>query len=294
MYRHAQEEYFAYGAKNSIIVLKFNERRNQFSFHLEIDRKKHVTDRVQALTFLQPQEERPPSQLTLVCAGAKGSVEIWTLDLLLPLTPVAQLKAQHAYHEHQSIQALASLHLEFIFSADLEGTLCCWNLPNEQVMRYKVLDKEKDAIVSLAVSELDDLILLALGYRSGKLVLWNARAGVIHTRLRGHDGEVQNVSFSGSVLASSSRDARIRIWNVITNENIHTFDLPKAKNFLSHAQRERLWLPLTWLKSGTSSSSFRLLSGAYMGQLYLWEWTDTTPEGQVTPKLVSGYVYEYD
>ena len=63
------------------------------------------------------------------------------------------------------------------------------------------------------------------GGTSGTVTLWDVETGKEQTTLHGHTERIMSVAFSpdGNTLATASRDERVRIWNVKTGENIHTY-----------------------------------------------------------------------
>lgn len=101
--------------------------------------------------------------------------------------------------------------------------------------------------------------------------------------LVGHDEEVHSLSWitvhGDAILASSSRDRKIKIWNVGDGTLMKELEIPKAKGRLTDNQKDRLWLTAMWLPFRAENTfgieqdvTMRIISGSYMGQMFLWEW----------------------
>src|SRR5262249_20322182 len=72
----------------------------------------------------------------------------------------------------------------------------------------------------LAVSP--DGTVAAVGYRDGKIRLWDLQTGRLQGRFEGHTREVKALAFQpgGQVLASGSRDGTLRLWAMSTGEEL--------------------------------------------------------------------------
>lgn len=128
-----------------------------------------------------------------------------------------------------------------------------------------------------------------------------SRKGAVVHRLRGHDGEIQALSWcpqlcdgrilgrsenvaeadwqNGDVLkeeserfcalASGSRDQTIRIWNCTNGKGMVTLKLPqlKRRGAADVGTKERIWLAVHWPRN----SPTQLVSSSFGGELLLWD-----------------------
>jgi WD40 repeat protein len=69
-----------------------------------------------------------------------------------------------------------------------------------------------------------DGMSLAVGCEDGRIIIWNAETGEKQRELEGHQDNVVSVGFShsGSLLASSSWDGQLRLWDLAGGRNLLT------------------------------------------------------------------------
>jgi WD40 repeat protein len=142
--------------------------------------------------------------------------------------------------------------------------------------------------------------------------LWDTTTGQLVRTLHGHKRWIEDLAFSpnGQLIASSSRDRTIRIWDVATGHNVHTFEeyaprvafSPNGRWLASASGTVKLWHvatgePLGSLTTGDAMGAFgvafspdgtRLASaGFHDGTVQLWDLTTRRPvqtfEYQWTP-----------
>ncbi|KDO27253.1 hypothetical protein SPRG_07502 [Saprolegnia parasitica CBS 223.65] len=182
------------------------------------------------------------------------------------------------------IMAIASAEGHTIVAGDRNGVLSVWH--------------RDTGIATLATPIAGDCIYclhvaggqVAIGYRSGKVILWDLHHGAITTRLKGHEEEVHAVSWFTAadgklLLATSSRDKKLCVYdgdNVIMESQ-----LPKPKKAISAHQLGRLWFTHAWIP-GAEADAVRLVTSSYNGELYSWEWSlsKKRPKLSVAPTIV--------
>ena len=100
---------------------------------------------------------------------------------------------------------------------------------------YRLIDSDPQPLnsrhIPYAVAYSPDGALLAVGFTSGNIVLWNVdpQTGQIAQRchLRGHTNVIRAIAFSpdNKQLASISNDHSLRIWEVALGQETMTFDI---------------------------------------------------------------------
>lgn len=137
-------------------------------------------------------------------------------------------------------------------------------------MIQRKLLHQNDYIFSLACSS-DFPQLVAIGFRSGRVIVFDFTSNSVFCDLKGHTEEVHAVKWHKNLLATSSRDKTIRVWKLPSGDLVKEMRIPSATKKISGHQKDRLWLTCQWVKSA-DKHTLRLVSGSYMGQMYLWEW----------------------
>ncbi|XP_069754122.1 gem-associated protein 5 [Narcine bancroftii] len=295
-----------FGAKNSIVLLEVAPRRprilGELTGHME---------RVTGFSFC------PHASLPDTCASASddGTVKIWD-------TRTKTMLKEHTAHQ-AAITTLqwSPLRKELVVSGDEKGLLICWwHLKGAT----QIFFPEPRHIFCLSCSPHSEE-QVAVGYKDGMIVIVDvSRKGAVVHRLRGHDGEIQSLSWCPQlcqepvlccvknvadlqngdlakgekeqicVLASGSRDQTIRIWNASKGKGLVTLRLPqmKRRGTVDMGAKERIWLTVHWPRNRPT----QLVSSSFGGELLLWDlaqggkqkWTllGQSPEGQNHSRIV--------
>ncbi|RHZ27672.1 hypothetical protein DYB26_005791 [Aphanomyces astaci] len=222
---------------------------SQPRFVADLGRGKH-DKKVTSVTFIHGAYH----ELLLVCAGEEGSIQIWNASTL-------ELVDHHKKHKSTEVMAISSKDDNVIVGGDRNGVLSVWT--------RSTYDKGLPLLRTFSCS-IDD---------SGHIGL--------HVPIPGdcHDEEIHAVTWRPNnatadakpVLASSSRDKRIRLWEGTTALNdqggnasmLHEWTLPRPKKAVSSHQMGRLWLTCCWVPS----SNFSVVCSSITGDLFRLEWT---------------------
>ncbi|RHY14472.1 hypothetical protein DYB36_005271 [Aphanomyces astaci] len=222
---------------------------SQPRFVADLGRGKH-DKKVTSVTFIHGAYH----ELLLVCAGEEGSIQIWNASTL-------ELVDHHKKHKSTEVMAISSKDDNVIVGGDRNGVLSVWT--------RSTYDKGLHLLRTFSCS-IDD---------SGHIGL--------HVPIPGdcHDEEIHAVMWRPNnatadakpVLASSSRDKRIRLWEGATALNdqggnasmLHEWTLPRPKKAVSSHQMGRLWLTCCWVPS----SNFSVVCSSITGDLFRLEWT---------------------
>jgi hypothetical protein len=144
----------------------------------------------------------------LVSAGVDGSVKSW--DLEAPKAPPTVLLSQHP----SGIVTLATTRDGQRLAAGSDGGgVLVWDLraPAEPRTTFQGYPR----ISTVAFS--DDGWLLAAGTQEGRVVYWDLRRNgreAVKGAAAQHGSAVTGLAFAGNLLASSSRDATVKLWRV--------------------------------------------------------------------------------
>ncbi|EQC38470.1 hypothetical protein SDRG_04178 [Saprolegnia diclina VS20] len=267
--------YFAYGCKSHVAIYEMlltdENTLGEPRFYADVPRGKH-DKRVTSVVFLHGADE----ELLLACAGEEGSIQLWD---------VAKREMVDRQRKHKTeIMAIASAEDHTIVAGDRNGVLSVW--------------RRDTGISTLATPIAGDCIyclhvaggMVAIGYRSGKVILWDVHQGAITTRLKGHDEEVHAVSWFTAandklLLATSSRDKKLCVYD--GDNLIMESQLPKPKKAMSAHQLGRLWFTHAWMPCA-DADAVRLVTSSYNGELYSWEWSlsKKRPKLSVAPTIV--------
>lgn len=114
-----------------------------------------------------------------------------------------------------------------IASGGEDNTIKLWDVETKQ--NIATLTGHKGIIFSVAFSPDGKTLASAgadhFGGTSGAVAIWNIETGQDLATLHGHTERIPAVAFSpdGKTLASGLRDGTVKLWNVKTGENIHTY-----------------------------------------------------------------------
>ena len=142
-----------------------------------------------------------------VATTSINNVHIWRPSLNWKLT--------RSYKNHSSsIYSLEYVNADTIASGGL--TLLIWSISTGQTIQ-KI--STGSAILSLKMLSNGFHLAAGLGYSSANINIYNINTGALVTTLKGHASDVLDLALinNGDLLASSSSDRTIRLWNLTTN-----------------------------------------------------------------------------
>ncbi|KAF0697513.1 Aste57867_11823 [Aphanomyces stellatus] len=266
----SNEYYFAFGCKARVALYKVEKMSenalSQPTFVADVGRGKH-DKKVTSVTFIHSAQ----NELLLVCAGEEGSVQIWNVATL-------ELLEQHRKHKTE-VMAISCKDNNTIVAGDRNGTISVWQRNTGSIALHVPI--AGDCIYCLAVCPQRPQDV-AIGFRSGKLILVDHTTGDILTRFKGHDEEIHAVRWRPNsdvpTLGSSSRDKKIRVWQ--GDALLHEWSLPRPKKNISTHQLGRLWLTFTWIPS----SNYGIVCSSITGDMLRFEWTPKQKKAS-TPTL---------
>ncbi|XP_032885648.1 gem-associated protein 5 isoform X2 [Amblyraja radiata] len=279
----AAAAHLGFGAKNSVFLLDVTRGRPQILGEL-----RGHTERVTGFSFC------PHAGHTNTCASSSddGTVKIWDTDTK------AVLKEHTAHLATITALHWSPLRKDLVVSGDEKGVVVCWWHFKDETQSWF---PEPRHIFCLSCSPHREEHV-ALGYKDGMIVIIDvSRKGAVVHRLRGHDGEIQALSWcpqlcdgrilgrsenaaeadwqNGDVLkeeserfcalASGSRDQTIRIWNCTNGKGVVTLKLPqmKRRGAADVGIKERIWLAVHWPRDRPT----QLVSSSFGGELLLWD-----------------------
>lgn len=139
----------------------------------------------------------------LISAGSDKSVMYWNL-----LSGESRTIVTHATR----IRVIAvSRDGKYVYGGTDDGAVIRWNIDNGE--SRKIFDNRGNSIYAMALDQSGNR--MALGDKSGNIIVINPANGSVISRIKGHSARVLDVNFSpdNSQLASSSFDGTIRLWN---------------------------------------------------------------------------------
>ncbi len=137
------------------------------------------------------------------------TVKIWNVSSSFDWTIIT------TYSQHSSaVVALEWLDNDTLASAGyLDGTIKQWSMTTGQTKRTIPTNQNVKSLKMLNTN-----IHLAAGLSNGDINIYNINDGNLVSSLKGHESYVYDlVQISDNLLASSSDDHTVRIWNLTTN-----------------------------------------------------------------------------
>ncbi|CAM8882854.1 unnamed protein product [Rhodiola kirilowii] len=189
----------------------------------------------------------PDSQL-LATGADDNKVKVWT---------VSSGFCYVTFSEHTN--AVTALHFmannHSLLSASLDGTVRAWDLIRYRNFRT-FTTPDPTQFVSLTADQSGEVICAGT-LDSFEIYVWSMKTGQCLDRLSGHEGPVHGLQFSPSntILASSSWDKTVRLWDV--------FDGKGAVETFSHTHDV---LTVVYRPDGK-----QIASSSLDGQIYFWD-----------------------
>ncbi|XP_071951268.1 gem-associated protein 5-like [Antedon mediterranea] len=276
------EGIFLFAARHSICLFNARKPRAEFVGHLI-----GHTERVVGVVF-----SKYDGQSNLCASVSEDlSVRVWDIKLL------SELHRHNSHKDKPTAIDWSELGKDLIVTGDVKGTVLCWNFVDKKV---KSFTPEHGHIFCLSCSP-HNVAHVIVGYKSGVVLVINIgkRGGIVH-KLRGHDDEVHSVVWcpvageeikvnkqqtvenavneteksNGCLVATSSRDRTVRLWNMSQGKAVMTLRLPsRVGGFRAKEKgeedprRSRVWLTLYWPKNTPG----RLISSSHSGEMLFWD-----------------------
>ncbi|MBA0587545.1 periodic tryptophan protein 2 [Gossypium raimondii] len=189
----------------------------------------------------------PDSQL-LATGADDNKVKVWTVSSGFCFV---------TFSEHTN--AVTALHFmannHCLLSASLDGTVRAWDLLRYRNFRTFTAPSHKQ-FVSLAADQSGEVICAGT-LDSFEIFVWSMRRNLLLEVLSGHEGPVHGLMFSptDAILASSSWDKTVRLWNVF-----------KEKGAVETFRHTHDVLTLTYRPDGK-----QLACSTLDGQIHFWD-----------------------
>jgi len=188
-----------------------------------------------------------PDGKCLVTAGMNGTVTVWDVDTESVLRTFPGRTG--------NVPSIAfSPDGKRLATSDDEGIRVRNTVTGQDI---HAIDGEPEILTRVTFSP-DGKHLACVGEESTDIILWDAVTGKeLLPSLRGHSWHVLGIAFSpdGDRLASGSMDHTVKVWNVATREELHTFE--KHAHYVCH---------VTFLADGK-----RLASSSIDGTIKIWD-----------------------
>jgi WD40 repeat protein len=138
------------------------------------------------------------------------TVKIWNAASSLNWTRIT------TYSQHSSsVVALEWLDNDTLASGSYDKTIKLWSMATGQTKRTIQTNKW---VISLKLLNNNIHLAAGLGYPNHDINIYNINDGNLVSSLKGHTNGVWDlVQISDDLLASSSGDGTVRIWNLTTN-----------------------------------------------------------------------------
>ncbi len=219
------------------------------------------------------------------------TVKIWNVSSSLDWTLIK------TYSQHSSgVQALEWLDNDTLASGSYDQTIRIWLITTGQTKRTK---QTNAPVLSLKLLNSNIHLAAGLGYPNNDINIYNINDGNLVSSHKGHTSPVKDlVQLSDDLLASSSHDKIVRIWNLTTNTckfilTGHTYGVTGLKQITSSilasgssdrtiklwdttsgqlirtltGHTDGIWWSVDLLNSQT------LVSGSYDQTIKLWNWS---------------------
>lgn len=190
-------EWFAFGSSKAGQLLVYEWQSESY-----ILKQQGHFDRMNALCY-------SPDGSRVVTASDDGKIKVWDINSGFCLM---------TFTEHtSSVTAVAFAKKgQVMFSSSMDGTVRAWDLIRFRNFRTFTAP-ERVQFNSLAVDPSGEVVV-AGSQDEFDIYVWSVQTGALLDTLGGHEGPISCLAFGteNSVLASSSWDKTIRIWNIFS------------------------------------------------------------------------------
>ncbi|NJM71302.1 MAG: protein kinase [Scytonema sp. RU_4_4] len=166
-----------------------------------------------------------PDGRTVASANGNNTIKLWNLS--------TGQEIHTLYGHSSSVESVAiSPDSKMLASASFDGSIKLWELPSGN--EIATLKKHSSPVKSLAFGPNGQT--LASGSEDKTIKLWNLKNKQVIRVFKGHSQPIRSVAISpilsdsplskgglGGILASSSADDTIKLWNIATGQEIYTF-----------------------------------------------------------------------
>lgn len=154
-----------------------------------------------------------PDGSRVVTASDDGKIKVWDINSGFCLM---------TFTEHiGGVTAISFAKKgQVMFSASMDGTVRAWDLIRFRNFRTFTAP-ERVQFTSLAVDPSGEIVV-AGSQEEFEIFVWSVQTGALLDSLAGHEGPISCLAFGaeGSVLASSSWDKTVRVWNIFSRTQL--------------------------------------------------------------------------
>ena len=275
--------WLCWGAKGSLVLSKHSD--DQYPTVITASEAHSDNVKVTAVCWCPGEAGGGPERAELLSAAEDGVAKVWRLDveqMRLEVSGRCQTEAGRVTCASWS-GADPSL---LVLGGETRSVVTVWDLMTNNT-RLVTVGKQPVFSVACHPTQVD---LVAVGCKMGQLLLVNIQGnGRVLSRLRGHEEDVYGLSWSpGSMtklgeteyndwlLASSSRDKTVRVWEEKEGRSVLTLRHQDRKGKGEHS-----WISVCW------PSSNIILSGGPGGELVSWNLDSTGRKGGFEFKVLS-------